>query len=104
MDDDADVMKQRAPAADRPHGEPRGGSRRAVGAGHGRYVMPLAGALRLRDGRRPPARRRPGQAEQTVARGASRRLIVEDQLTWRPGRRPAPPAVRVDGKRDGDEL
>jgi hypothetical protein len=47
-----------------------------------------------------PACPRPGQAEQTPARGASRRPTDKVRLSWRPGRGPAPPKVRVDGRRD----
>jgi hypothetical protein len=43
----------------------------------------------------------PGQAEQTTARGASRRPTDKVRLSWRPGRWPAQPPVRVDGRRDG---
>jgi hypothetical protein len=72
-------------------------------------TAPPAGALRLQDGRRPPAGRgpwvvarshpvcrRPGQAEQTTARPASVRTCVKVRLTWRAGRRPAP---RCAGRR-----
>jgi hypothetical protein len=82
---------------------------------HRNKNMPPAGALRPRDGPRGrrrvavrggwrqshPVPRRPGQAEQTTARGASVRSNVKVRLTWRPARRPAPQG-RVDGERDGD--